>query len=207
MLEFSLSSKTKALPDSVMVSGSAFHVNADFRVILRILRMLDDDDIIERQKPSLIVDWFYGKTKPSDMTAACKAFLTFLRRGEDVNDQDSSIEPPLMDYEQDASEIQASFVMLYGIDLLEVKFLHWWKFHALLDGAFLGSGPLAEKIRLRTLDPSKYEKPEKIRLAQERVRIDRKVSRVERELQQRLYDVLTGDGDVSAALEALKNGL
>jgi hypothetical protein len=206
MLEFSLSSKTKALPDTVMVSGSAFHVNADFRVILRILRMLDDDDVIERQKPSLIVDWFYGQKKPSDVTVACEAFLTFLRRGEDAKDQDST-EPPLMDYEQDASEIQASFVMLYGIDLLEVKFLHWWKFHALLDGAFFGSGPLAEKIKLRTLDPSKYEKPEEIRRAQERVRIDRKVSRAERELQQRMYDVLTGGGDVSAALEALKNGL
>jgi hypothetical protein len=224
MLEFSLSKKDKALPDTVLVSGSAFPVNADYRVILRILRMLDDDEVIERQKPSLIIDWFYLSKKrivlplsgrsfyiavkqPTDYEAAIEAFRAFIRRGEDAPDDQDVGEPPVMDYEIDAPEIYASFVMLYGIDLNEVKFLHWWKFHALLDGAFYGSGPLAEKIKLRTLDPTKYENPELIRRAQDKVRIDKKLSRAERELQQRLYDVLSGGGDVSAGLEALKNGL
>jgi hypothetical protein len=63
-----------------------------------------------------------------------------------------------------------------------------------------------QKNKLRTIDPAKYEAPAAIRRAQDAVRIERKISRAERDLQQRLYNVLTGGGDVSAALEALKNG-
>lgn len=43
-----------------------------------------------------------------------------------------SEQPRMMDFEQDADAIYASFLMAYGMDLTEIPFLHWYKFLVLL---------------------------------------------------------------------------
>lgn len=206
MTEFSLSkSKRKALPNAVMVEGSALLVNPDFRVILKILRMVDDDAIPDMHKPILLCQWFYQESIPASLVSqAVEAFQCFLRLGDTSVPQTKS--DPVFDHEQDAAEIYASFLSLYGIDLMEVN-MHWWKFSALLDGAFRSQCALAEKIRMRTLDPDEYKDPAAIRRMQDEIRIETRFSRAEKQMQKRLKDILTGGGDVSAALEALKNEL
>ena len=41
---------------------------------------------------------------------------------------------PLFSYEQDGGLIYAAFLEQYGLDLTEVRGLHWWKFRALFEG-------------------------------------------------------------------------
>lgn len=206
MIEFTLSaSKRKALPDTVMVNGSAFSVNTSFRVILRTLRLLDDESVPDRLKLAMLLEQFYGKHIPRDIEAAVKAYQIFVRRGE-MTENKPSTTPPVFDFEQDAPEVYASFLSLYGLDLLESE-MHWWQFSALLDGAFRVDSALSEKIKLRKLNPDKCEDPYAVREAQEAIRIETKVTRAEHALRQRLADVLTSGGDVCAALEALKHEL
>lgn len=201
---FSLSrSKEKALPETVEVDGSAFRINPDFRNVLKILRMLSDDSITERHKPRLLCEWFYGANYPEDIEAALNAFMLFLHRGK-LPDADNK--PPVFDYEQDAPEIYSSFLALYGIDLLDVS-MHWWRFSALLDGAFRSECALSSKVRMRQADPSKCENAQEVREAQEAIRIEAKESKADRQARERLYEILTSGGDVSAKLEAMKNGL
>lgn len=205
--EFTLSqSKDKALPEAVTVDGSAFHIDANFRNMLRILRMLNDESVVDRHKVPMLLEWFYDAALPRNVEAALVAFRWFLRCGDDAPD-DATGEPPVFDYEQDAREVYASFMALYGIDLFESD-MHWWRFSALLDGAFRAPCALSDKINLRTLDASKYENPEKIRKAQAAIRIENAQTRADREIKDKLFAVLTGGGDVSAALEAIKqNGI
>ena len=204
--KFTLTKKSAdALPETVEVDGGAFHIDASFRNILAILRMLQDDDVMEIHKVGLLYSWFYDAESPRDIDAAMQTFMRFLHRGDVPEDNDTG-KPPVFDYEQDAPEIYASFVALYGIDLFEID-MHWWKFCALRDGAFRSECALSEKIKLRTADPDKCEDPQAVREAQDAIRIETKQSRAEREAQDRLYEILTGGGDVSAKLEAMKNGL
>lgn len=205
--KFTLSKpKDKALPETVEVDGSAFHIDWCFRNILRILRMLEDDEVAESHRPALLLKWFYRDGAPQDVEAAINAFMWFLHRG-DVPSGDPSGEPPVFDHEQDAVEVYSSFVALYGIDLFESN-MHWWQFCALLDGAMTSDTSLSAKIRLRMKDASKCDEPEKVRKAQDAIRIENRYTRAERAMKDKLYAVLTGGGDVSAALEAIKqNGI
>jgi len=208
MINFSLSKpRRKALPETVTVDGSACPVNTDFRTILKILRMFADGTIPDAHKPVLLCRWFFcDPVNSRHIDSAVLAFRDFLRRG-DTAQLEQGESQPVFDFEQDASEIYASFLALYGIDLIDVAELHWWRFSALLDGALIGACALSEKIRLRTLDPAKCSDPVAVRRMQDRIRIETQLSGAEQQMHRRLKDILTCGGDVSAALEAFKNEL
>lgn len=207
MIDFTLSkNRSKTLPEAVTVGGNVFSICSNFRTVLKILRMLDDPDLPSAHKRSLALSWFYQGTLPEEsLEDAMKAFQTFVRRNEHSSGSDAS--KPVFDYEQDAVEIYASFMHLYRIDLLGEENLHWWTFSALLDGALQTDCALREKIRIRVADPSKYQDPSAIREAQALIEIKTPISREELKQRRKVSDILTGGGDVSAALEALKNGL
>ena len=211
MIKFSLTrSKRKALPEAVEVGGNAFSINASFRTVLRILALWDDDDVPDAHKPHVAIKLFYDKgAAPSDPSAALDAMMRFV---SNTDDKRSAAAPrhPAMDYEQDAEEIYASFLALYGIDLLDSD-MHWYQFCALLSGAVWAQSPIGEKVRrreeLRTADASKAQDPAAVREAQDAISIKPKTSRAEQELKQTIQDILTSGGDVAAKLEAFKNGL
>jgi len=207
--EFTLTkTKDEALPEAVEVDGNVFSVNASFRTILKIKRVVEADDIIDWQKPLIMLKEFYGARQPEPQ-AGIDAFMKFLYRDKAIK-HESDDRPPVFDYEVDATEIYASFLSLYGIDLLETE-MHWWKFCALLEGAMWADSPIGKKLRrreeLRKADPSKCDDPKAVREAQEALRIETKVNKAEQEERDRIYKVLTGGGDVSAELEKLKHGV
>jgi len=205
MIEFSLSkSKRKALPEAVTVDGNAFSINPSFRTILKALRLISDEQILDAHKAGMLLRMFYGETIPDNVDEAIKAFQWFVRRGDNEEPKQDG-KPPVFDYEQDASEVYSSFYTLYSIDLIESE-MHWWKFSALLDGAFRSECPLSDKIKLRTIDPSKCENAKEVQEAQESIKIETNFTREEKRNRKRLEEVLTGGGDVVAALEALKHG-
>lgn len=200
--------RDEALPEAVEVDGNVFSINASFRVVLKILRVTEADDILDWQKPLIMLKEFYGKSQPEPQ-AGIDAFMRFLYRDKVIK-RESVSRPPAFDYEVDATEIYASFLTLYGVDLLESN-MHWWKFCALLEGAIWAESPIGNKIRrreeLRTIDPSKCDDPQAVREAQDALKLETKLNRAEQEERDRIYKVLTGGGDVSAELEKMKHGV
>jgi len=200
--------KDEALPEAVEVDGNVFSIDASFRVVLKILRVIEADDILDWQKPMILLKAFYGANQP-EAQSGIDAFIKFLYRDKVIK-RESTDRPPVFDYEVDAPEIYASFLSLYGIDLLESD-MHWWKFCALLDGAIWSDSPIGKKIRrreeLRTTDASKCDDPKAVREAQEALKLVSKVNLAEQQEQDAVYRALTSGGDVSAALEALKRGV
>lgn len=200
--------KDEALPEAVEVDGSVFSINASFRTVLKVLRVLDADDIIEWQKPLIVLRAFYGDTQPEPQ-AGIDAFMKFLSRDKVVK-RESDSRPPAFDYEIDAPEIYASFITLYGVDLLDSD-MHWWQFCAFLEGAIWADSPIGRKIRrreeLRTTDASKCDDPKAVREAQEALKLVSKVNLAEQQEQDAVYRALTSGGDVSAELEKLKRGI
>ena len=199
--------KEEALPEAVEVDGNVFSINPSFRVVLKILRVMDADDIIDWQRPMILLREFYGD-KVSNAESGINAFKKFLSRDKVLKQE--SDRPPAFDYEVDAQEIYASFLTLYGVDLLESD-MHWWKFCALLDGAIWADSPIGKKVRrreeLRTIDPSKCDDPKAVKEAQAALKLETKESLEEQRQRDAVYQALTSGGDVSAALEKLKHGV
>lgn len=146
------------LPDRITVGKRVFKCNFDFRNVLKMLEIMQRDDIyvtardyhcvkcVIRRKMSL-------KTAAEAYKVLCD--LLFEKRPE-------SDEKRLTSFEQDAPLIRAAFRQVYGIDLFRDK-LTWFEFTELLQN--LPEGNRYEDvigIRARPLPaPTKYNAKER----------------------------------------------
>ena len=167
----------------------AMRLDADFRTVLKCLRVLRDEDIRERDRLYLLKQWFF---RGQDVPGGLEKFIGFTF-GEC---REPSEQPRMMDFEQDADAIYASFLMAYGMDLTEIPFLHWYKFLVLL--RLLGEDtPLEKRIALRGMDTSKLKGEARIRAerAQQAVALREPASAREEAMRQ----------EITRALEEGKN--
>lgn len=89
---------------------------------------------------------------------------------------------PLMDFEQDAGALYASFLQQYGIDLLTQK-LHWFVFRELIAG--LGEDTaFSARVRLRAMDETRLPPEERahLRRLKEKVAIVPRIGKAEKAL-------------------------
>lgn len=152
---------TERLPDSINVQGVEYPIQTDFRTILRYSAQMDtieEDNLTEIISCMKIVIY---RDFPDDISSAISALNWFIKCGrEEKRNRPSnkllgvnSNQP--FDFFIDGELIWSAFRRndVYGIDLLEVPYLHWWKFIAMLDD-------LPEDTRLhrimdyRTIDTS-----------------------------------------------------
>jgi len=149
-MKFSLSNNDM-LPLGVRWEGDFYEVCADFRLVLKVLRVAADESVSRAAKSVLVGRTVFGTVLPADVFGAFGAFLRECDNEEaDESDDGAGV---AFCYEADAGEIYASFLAVYGIDLLTISFLHWAVFRRLLvhlpdDSAF------REKLRLRSMDTS-----------------------------------------------------
>ena len=201
--EFSLSRPLrKALPGSVHSDdGSAYPIRPEAWNVLRILRMLDDPEIMDEHREALLLKWFYPEQVPPDGAAL---FYKFLRMNE--LPQPTGGKGAAFDLEFDFPEIYAAFMSEYGIDLFESRGMHFWKFKALLTGLFRTENALSAKLELRTLDTSKCENPAAAEAAKRAVQIPTAVSRTEEMASARLEEALMSGVGIEKVLEEMRNG-
>ena len=122
------------LPSAYEYGGRVYEMQTDFREWIKFEMLLTDQDIILEDKllrleeiifpvipgdPGLLdfIMWFYhcGKV-PADSTEP------------KAPEKKQSV---VYSFEHDYGYIYAAFMELYGIDLVDVPHLHWWKFMAL----------------------------------------------------------------------------
>lgn len=202
MIKFSLSrAKQKVAPETmVLPDGREVPVNADFRVILKCLRTLKDRKFTDAQKEAFISLYFFNGLGVRNPSHLLNQFLSDGTESEDDGD------PPVMDFEQDADVIYSSFMQSYGIDLIDIPFLHWSKFKALVAG--LGDETaLGRRVSLRLAETSKLppDKRAKLERAQRRVQLNAAPMTDEEErLQNALNEALEKGEDTAMAVRALK---
>ena len=202
MIKFSLSrAKQKVAPETmVLPDGREVPVNADFRVILKCLRTLKDRKFTDAQKEAFISLYFFNGLGVRNPSHLLNQFLS------DGTESDGDGDPPVMDFEQDADVIYSSFMQSYGIDLIDIPFLHWSKFKALVAG--LGDETaLGRRVSLRLAETSKLppDKRAKLERAQRRVQLNAATMTAEEErLQNALNEALENGEDPAMAVRALK---
>lgn len=191
---FSLSSRDP-LPDSY----GGHKIRTDHRTILRIMRMMRDPEIDDRDRIPLMLRMFYETSMPAD---AADGFQWFFRCGETDESTPGSGKRDF-DYEQDAQEIYAAFYQVYRIDLFDVA-LHWWRFSALLNGLFSGENALGNKVRLRHADDTDSQKKAALDRAKRSVVIKDAHSLSEATAQEQLQKALKEGADITAILNTMR---
>ncbi len=187
------------LPETVTSEdGKEYPVDTDFRTILACLERLADPDAEDIAKALFVATHFYKGNPPPDMWPL---FERFLLCGESPADSEDD---PVMDFEQDADAIYASFRQQYGVDLIR-EHLHWMEFRLLLRG-LCENTKFGELLKLRQLDPNDYAEKDraKLRSLQDMVAIHPRVGLREAQLQAELDRRLRAGEDPTEILKQLQ---
>lgn len=143
------------LPDSITVDGKKYRCDFDFRNVLRMLEIMQREDIYPDARDYLCARCVCKA--PKDATRVYNALCDVL-----FEKTAKAAEKRVMSYEQDAGLIRTAFRQEYGIDLFRDK-LHWLEFVELLQ--HLPEGNRFEEtvgIRARPMPaPTKYNQKER----------------------------------------------
>lgn len=128
---------TEKPPVTVTVAGVELPINADFRVMLRINELYEQElDETERAVKALLMFYQDSQVFERNTLEGSERMLWFLRCGQETKKgrRGGASAKSDFSFSFDAPLIYAAFLDQYGIDLIDIEFLHWWKFRALLDG-------------------------------------------------------------------------
>ena len=113
------------LPDGVEVNGRFYRMDFDFRNVLKMLDILNDESLLPEVKAYNAVHCLCKR--PKNVLDVLNAVDDLLFDGKRKKGQKYT------DFVQDAGLIRAAFRQAYGIDLYREK-LHWFEFTELLSG-------------------------------------------------------------------------
>ncbi|MEG2898324.1 MAG: bacteriophage Gp15 family protein [Eubacterium sp.] len=126
-----------SLPKTLTIDAMTYPINGDFRVMASF-------EIGMQQNPgnekAVILDalcQFYPDGVPVNVEASVEKMLWFYRCGKE-EDKETQGSPrkakQVYSFEEDEGYIFSAFLDQYGINLINVEFLHWWVFRKLFNG-------------------------------------------------------------------------
>ncbi|PWM21009.1 MAG: hypothetical protein DBX97_02860 [Collinsella tanakaei] len=141
---------TKELPETVLIDGRNVKINTDFRVSIEFELLMLDDLITDEEKLVRTLQLYYEKI-PENIVEALEKCIWFYSCGKANKKRKAS--KTLYRFDTDADYIYAAFLSQYKIDLLELPYMHWWKFRSMFQG--LGEeNEFAKIIGYRAIDIS-----------------------------------------------------
>ena len=127
---------TYNLPTTVVVDGRDKAIRYDFRVILEIITMLQDNDLSGEEKTEAVLEMFYlDPDSILDVKGAVDACFSFIDAG---SERPKKARPRLTDWNQDFEYIIAPVNRVLGYESRAVDYdpdentggVHWWTFLA-----------------------------------------------------------------------------
>lgn len=128
------------LPDGVEVDGKWYRLDLDFRNVLKMIEVLDRDDLLPEAKAYKALS--FVQKRPKNVNKVLEAVKSLLFKAPRKTGGQK-----VTDFIQDAGLIRAAFRQAYGIDLYRDK-LHWIEFTELLNAIPEGSR-YAEVVGIR----------------------------------------------------------
>lgn len=151
---------TEPLQTAVVFKGICFKINPAFDVVLDIQSLYKEDELTDADKLEQALQMLViNKRKLKRLPVSGKVELLNLIYTECINTQrrpPTRKKLPTLDFELDGEYIFASFMMDYGIDLInEQGRLPWKKFIALFQGLSKNT-KIREVMRIREMDIPRY---------------------------------------------------
>ncbi|MCM1008841.1 MAG: bacteriophage Gp15 family protein [Ruminococcus flavefaciens] len=151
-------------PEEIEVGGIAYPIVTDFREWFRFADMLADEELEKEEKLYLMTEWLLDV--PEKITSELvKAVFNFYKvddlkpdspEADDEEETEQPKRPPVFDWKYDAAFILGDFRRYYGIDLLSVEYMHWWKFRCLFN-ALPDDSQCQKRIAYRSTDLSQIK--------------------------------------------------
>lgn len=150
---------TELPPKSLNIGGVEYPINSDFRTVLRYneqLKRVNEEDL---EGIVRCMQMIFCKALPENLIEVIQSLNWFIRCGRKEKKRRpsnkllgiNSNQP--FDFETDGEMIYSAFKRndVYGIDLHEIPYLHWWEFIAMLDD-LPDSVKLSRVMEYRTID-------------------------------------------------------
>lgn len=141
---------------------SGLKIRTDFRESIKFELLMQDNKINKEDKIIYALNlYYYEPNKIKNIEIAVKEMLWFYSGGKKAKElsekeQTQKQEKQIYSYEFDDEYIYSAFMSQYGIDLNNTKYLHWWKFKALMNS--LNDNTLFVKIMgYRNIELSKIK--------------------------------------------------
>ena len=130
---------TGALPYAYEYNGRVYEMQTDFREWIKFELLLRDPDIIMEDKIRRLEEIIFPEIpKSADLWEFIIWFYNCGKVHADYTESKASEKKSpvknqfnVYSFEYDFGYIYAAFLELYGIDLVEIPYLHWWKFKSL----------------------------------------------------------------------------
>lgn len=119
---------------------SGLKIRTDFRESIKFELLMQDNNIDKETKIIQALNlYYYDVSKITDIEQAINDILWFYtckkekRNAEKNKNEDIINNKQIYSYEFDDEYIYSAFMEQYRIDLNSIKYLHWWKFRALMN--------------------------------------------------------------------------
>lgn len=204
---------TLELPTTTVIQGIEYKIASDFRDMLEIEAILASDKS-DAEKGAKVLQKFYGCI-PMDDESAVEYLTLFFRCGTEKENKDKEkaskaenqsgvYKAPVYSFSHDGELIYAAFLAQYGIDLLDIPYLHWWKFISLFNGLskehLISEVMHCRAVEIRTDMPKEkkdyYQKMKKEYAIPLPFKLERQLSDLEA--------ALLGDGNVGEVLRGIQ---
>lgn len=120
-------------------SKSGLKLRTDFRESIKFELLMQDSKLDEQTKIMQALRlYYYDMSKIKNVKEAIEDILWFYACGRkeqkvDKNKNEEKSNKQIYSYEFDDEYIYSAFMEQYKIDLNSIRYLHWWKFKALLN--------------------------------------------------------------------------
>ena len=160
-----------SLPVSAEFGGESYTISADFRDVLEIVGILNDNRRPKFLRWQVALGLFYDREIPDQFLQEAMEFLAqFISYGN--NDQEKKLSPKLIDWDQDAQIIVGDVNKVAGAEIRSLKFLHWWTFLSYFYSVGEGQLSTIVSIRSKKSKGKKLEKWEETYYRENREKID-----------------------------------
>lgn len=135
------------LPESAVIGGRTYIINADYRDILDIITRISNPGQDEQTRLYVALALFYEdfRSMPAcDYSDAAEWMYEFIGCGEEDN---GPPHPKTIDWEQDRAMIVSDVNKVAGCDVRSLPFCHWWTFISWFNA--IGDGQLAAVVSIR----------------------------------------------------------
>ena len=189
-------------PTFVKIDGQEWSIETDFRKWCLFESILLGNYVPDDEKSLTILELIYPSV-PINMIEALKKAVWFWCCGIEHSSSGGNgggTGRKIYDYELDSVYIYSAFISDYGIDVESEKYLHWWKFRALM----LNLRPENLFCRImdyRGADLSKKSKEDRQHYLNMRSYYSLPISADEKEKHDRIVEALKGNGKLSEALK------
>lgn len=141
-------------PDSLVIDDQEYLIETDFRRWIGLNEAMQDTSLTDEEKGYLILSLFSDEV-PDGFDAAIMAVASFLQgniyewKGKVSSTTVKKKSRYVFSFTYDQDYIIGAFLECYQIDLINIDYMHWWHFNALLN-ALNGNCELKQRISIRS---------------------------------------------------------